>query len=104
MLPPQRRDETPESVVCCRGAVVLGFHVVHVCFSDDKLLGVAVDACDVWAKHSGLDVRMCENQCVRLQLLRALYWPSTRDLMSDSVKINVFGCSFCVRCVGQAIS
>ena len=94
----------PKHAFCCRSAVVWGFHVFHACFSDAKLLVVAVDACVVWAKRSGLDVRMCENQGVRLQLLRALYWPSTRDLMSDSVKIKVFGCSFCVRCIGQAIS
>ena len=128
MLPPARGDEVPKHVFCCRSAVVFGFHVFHACFSDDKLLVVAVDACVVLAKHSGLDVekvsksicsvavfacvvmakhsgldvqkvsksmcsvavfacvvsakhsgldvRLCENQCVRLQLLRALYGPS----------------------------
>ena len=76
MLPPARGDEVPESAFCCRGALVWGFHIFHVCFSADKWLVVAVDACVVWAKHSGLDVRLCENQCVRLQFLRVLYWPS----------------------------
>ena len=60
-----------------------GFHVFHVCFSCAKLFFVAAFACFVWAKHSGLDVRLCENQCVRLQLSCALYWPSTRVLESN---------------------
>ena len=71
MLPPARRDGASANAFCGRSAVVSGFHVFHARFSDAKLLVVAADAGFVLAKHSGLDVRFCENQCVRLQLLRA---------------------------------
>ena len=48
-----------------------------------SMCSVAAFAFFVSAKHSGLDVRLCENQCVRLQLSCALYGPSTRVLESN---------------------